>query len=224
MQAVPHPDLICGLADNSQSFDVFDRDTLAERTWSVVRAASDALPQHERFERLRRLRQLLADAHQVRESGHVYDLGERLSEVEFGHNFSADSRYVSELPMEVAYIHFGYNEHMLFGDGRWIDGVYIRDDLGIKGAGMLFTFVADSRVSQARQGSLRAGDLVEVSNCASAFVPADADPRFVLHNRANYRGEPMLAQTIKIISGAEIALYALSMLSPLRPMSRSWSP
>ena len=224
MQATPHPDLICGLAETGESSDFADRNAPAERTWSAVRAAADALPQHERFERLRRLRQLIADAHQVRESGHVYDLGERLNEVEFGHNFSADSRCVSELPMEVAYIHFGYNEHMLFGDGRWIDGVYIREVLGTKGAGMLFTFVADSRVGRVRRGALRTGDLVEASNCASAFVPADTDPRLVLHNRTNYRGEAMLAQTIKIINGAEIALYALSMLSPLRPMARSWSP
>lgn len=224
MNTIPHPDLICGLASSARSPVLTEPHGSPAETWSAVRSAADGIDQGERFERLRRLRALIIDAHQVRETGHVYDLGDQLNELEFGHNFRADSRFVSELPMEVAYIHFGYTEHMLFGDDRWIDGVYIRDVSDAKAEGMLFTFVSNDTTRYSRRGKLTAKQLCEASNCASAFVSSDMDPRYILHDRSNYRGDPMLSKTIKIINGAEIALYGLSMLSPLRPLAKSWTP
>lgn len=224
MQSIPHPDIICGLARNRFIGASDDQWGDKESTWYAIRDAADSIEQSERLERLRRLRSLVIDAHDARNSGHVYDLGERLKEVELGHNFQAESRYVAQLPMEIAYIHFGHSDHMLFGNGRWIDGVYIRDVSDHRGDGMLFTFVANSIVSHPSSGMLTAARLCDASNCATAFVPADEDPRSVLHNTASYRGETMLARTLKLINGAEIALYGLSMLSPLRPMARNWTP
>jgi hypothetical protein len=79
MNTIPHPDLICGLASFVQSSDLMELQGSPEATWSAVRSAADGIAQGERFERLRRLRALIADAHQVRETGHVYDLGGRLN-------------------------------------------------------------------------------------------------------------------------------------------------
>lgn len=42
--------------------------------------------------RLRRLPSLIVDAHNVRDSGHLYDFGDRLSELKLGHNFSGAHR------------------------------------------------------------------------------------------------------------------------------------
>lgn len=86
---------------------------------------------------------------------------------------------------------------------------------------MLFTFVANNLASSLWKGTLSAQVPCEASSCASAFVLAEEDPRSVLDVISNCRGEQMLGCTVKMITGADVTLYGLSMLSPLRPIAKT---